>query len=52
MKIGDLVSMAFAHENQPGIIINVSQGGTYSVLIMGVLHRATESMLSIVNEGG
>ena len=50
MKIGDLVSMAFAREQQPGIIIHMSRNGTYNVLIDGILHRATESMLSIINE--
>jgi hypothetical protein len=50
MKVGDLVSMAFAREQQPGIVIHMSHSGTYSVLIDGVLHRATESMLSIIND--
>jgi len=50
MQIGDLVSMTFAREHQPGIVIHVSRNGTYNVLIDGILHRATESMLSVINE--
>jgi len=51
MKPGDLVSMAFAREQQPGIIIHMSRNGTYSILIDGVLYRASESMLSTIDEG-
>jgi hypothetical protein len=50
MKVGDLVSMAFAREQQLGIVIHIYHTGTIGVLINGIIHRATESMLSIINE--
>ena len=48
MKPGDLVLVAFGSERSPGIIIHMSRNGTYNVLIDGVIHRATDTMLSLV----
>jgi hypothetical protein len=53
MKVGDLVRwrrQLFDDVDKTGIVIHMSRSGTYDILIDGVLHRATESMLSVMNE--
>ena len=50
-KPGDLVTMSFASELEPGVIIGKhDKVDSFRVLIGGEIYRATESMLGHVKD--